>query len=327
MDWLRLSYSSLNTFESCARKFELDKLFQHSRIREDAFAADVGTAIHKGYQDWLIHQDRDKAVWEFLQAYPYELSQLEKFEDRSVQAALATLEDMFDSVPMMDYELAQIMRPATKEELALNPDAKFVQAPAIEVPFEIRFQNLMLPPTPKYPNGCGVAFIGYIDAIMRNIITDIFRTTDIKTHRRHLRDATAKYKFDSQQIPYGIVVDHVAGNRVEQFEVNYFDCFVDILEPRITLYPFLKTQEDLQEWLTTIILQIQRLQRFAELGFFPRTMGGCLFYNKPCRYLDPCMSRDSKVLTEWFLMGEDPTKEPEEEFQPWILTEIDPFGE
>lgn len=312
MDWLRLSYSSLNTFESCARKFELDKFYPHKMVRDDAFAADVGTAIHAGYQNFLVTQDRDAALWAFLESYPYRLEFMEKYDDRSCEAALATLEEMFESVAMLDYELAQIKK----------PDGTIV--PAIEVPFEIRFKGLTIPPTPRYPNGCGVSFVGYIDAILRNLVTDLFRTTDIKTHRRHLRDATAKYKYDSQQVPYGIVVDHVAGQPVEQFEVNYLDCFIDVVEPRVALYPFMKSSDDLQEWLTHRVLQIQQMQQYAQMGFFPRTSGGCLFYNKPCRYLDPCASRDAEVLKAWFLMGESAAQE--EDFKPWILTEIDPFG-
>lgn len=325
-EWLRISYSSLNTFESCARKYELDKLYPHRRIRDDAFAADVGSALHAGYQDFLIHQDRERATWKFMEAYPYELATQQKFDDRSVYAALATLDEMMDSIQMMDYELAHIIRPPTIAELAADANAKPVQVPAIEVPFEIRFSGIELAPTPKYPNGCGISFIGYIDAILRNIITEMYKTTDIKTHRRHLKDATAKYKFDAQQVPYGIVVDHIAGNRVEQFEVNYLDCYVDLLDPRVVLYPFLKSQEDLQEWLTTMVLKIQQLQRYAELQYFPRTTGGCLFYNRPCRYLDPCSSRDPELLQQWFLMGEEAGAGKEEEFQPWILTEIDPFA-
>lgn len=312
MDYLRMSYSSGNTFESCARKFELDKLYPKRLKREDAYAANTGSALHAGYQHYLANHDRDAATWAFMEAFPYELEFQETNDYRSFEACLATFEEMLDSLSLGDYALAKIKK----------PDGSVV--PATEVPFEIRFEGVHLPPTQKYPDGCGVAFIGYIDAIMQNLMTDMYRTLDIKTHRDRTHDRTGKYKFDSQQIPYGIVVDQIAGQSVEQFEVLYLDTYIDILEPSVKLYPFLKSQEDLQEWLLTRVMQFQSMERFASGGFWPRTSGGCMFYNRPCRYLEPCVSRDPRVLKEWFLMGE--TAADEETWNPWVTVTINPFG-
>lgn len=314
MEYLRMSYSSGNTFESCARKFELDKLYPKRLLREDAYAASTGQALHAGYQDFLVNRNVDQAIWAFMEAFPYELEFQELNDYRDFNACLSCLEEMLDSYALGDYALAQIKR----------PDGLIV--PAIEVPFEIRFEGIFLPPTPKYPNGCGVSFIGYIDAILRNLMTDQFRTMDIKTHRDRTIDRTGKYKYDSQQIPYGIVVDQIAGQPVEQFDVLYLDCFIDILEPRVKMYPFLKSQEDLREWLLTRVMQFQSMERFINGGFFPRTSGGCMFYNKPCRYLEPCISRDQNVLNQWFLMGENAAEE-KDDWNPWVTVSINPFGE
>ena len=188
--------------------------------------------------------------------------------------------------------------------------------PAIEVPFEIRFNGITL------PDGRGISFIGYIDAILRNHLTGLFRTLDIKTTRQSIVDATPKFKFDTQQIPYGVVVDHVAQGEVDSFEVLYLDCYIDILEPSVKLYPFMKTRNDVQEWCTNKLLQFQSIQRYMEVDYFPRTDSGCMFYNKPCRYLEPCVSRDRATLMEWFLLGEEPAKDSDE-FMPWIVADIE----
>lgn len=311
--YLRTSYSSGNTFESCARKFELDKLYPKRLRNDDAYAADTGSALHHGYQNFLATRDRDAATWAFMESFPYELEFRQENDYRDFNACMCTFDEMLDSYALGDYELAQIKK----------PDGTIV--PATEVPFEIRFEGLDLPPTLKYPNGCGVAFTGYIDAIMRNLMTDQFQTLDIKTHRDRTKDRTGKYKFDSQQIPYGLVVDHIAGQPIDQFSVLYLDCFIDILEPRVTRYPFLKSQEDLREWLLTRVMQYQSMQRFITGGFFPRTSGGCMFYNRPCRYLEPCVSRDPKVLNEWFLMGET-AEDRVDTWEPWVTVTINPFG-
>ena len=277
-DYLRVSYSSLNTYASCPRKFEFSKLYPRPSHREEYFAASVGTALHAGYQDYLINSDVESATWAFMRKYPFDLELMEDNLNRSFESCLATLDEMLASVQMADYEIAQIRK----------PDGSV--GAAIEVPFELRFDNFRL------PDGRGIAFIGYIDAILRNRITSIYRTMDIKTTRMKLNDATPKFQFDSQQVPYGIIVDHVAEGEVDEFEVLYLDCWIDLLEPTAELYPFKKRKQDVQEWITNKMIQFESITRFMESDYFPRTDGGCLFYNRPCQYMEPCQSRDREGL-------------------------------
>lgn len=312
---LRVSYSSLNTFESCPRRFEFDKLYPRLPRDSMAFAADVGTALHHGYQNYLVTQDEDQAIWAMLESYPFELEFVQEKDDRSMEAALSTLEKMFESVDMREYELAQIKK----------PDGTIV--PAIEVPFEIRFRGIDIPPCPKYPDGADIAFTGYIDAIMQNHLSGKYRTLDIKTNRDFSKDQTGKYQYDSQQLPYGIIVEHVVGGPINNFEVLYLDTLVDLTDPTVTLYPFAKTEDDIQEWLLTRILQFQMIQKYVQSDFFPRRSGGCMFYKKPCRYLTPCVSRDREMLFEWFMEGSTLDEaQADSPFEPWVVAEIDPFG-
>lgn len=318
---IRTSYSSLNTFSSCARKFEFDKLYpKPARVFEDNYAADVGTAIHAGYQHYLATHDRDSATWAFMLAFPFADEWNQENDYRSSVAALATLDEMFESIKMLEYELARIRRPNTPAELAAGLTDGVV-VPAVEVPFEIRFPGLDIRPCPALPEGASISVIGYIDAIMQNQMTGLYRTLDIKTSRMKLLDATGKFKFDSQQVPYGIVVEHMAQGEIESFEVLYLDCYIDILEPTVQLYPFVKHKRDLQDWATNKLIQFRQLASFAESDYFPRTDGGCLFYNRPCRYLEPCQSRDRKSLTEWFMLGAEEIQQPEP-FFPWVTAEI-----
>jgi hypothetical protein len=318
---LRVSYSSLNVFSSCPRKFEFDKLYpKPARVYDDNYAADVGSALHAGYQHYLTTHDREESIWAFMQAFPFadEWNQVNDY--RSAEASLATLEEMFDSAKMLEYELARIRRPNTQVEIDAGLTGGVV-VPAIEVPFEIRFPGLDIKPCPALPYGASLAVIGYIDAIMQNQIHGLYRTLDIKTSRMKLNDATGKFKYDAQQVPYGIVVDHIAQGEVESFEVLYLDCYIDILEPTVSLYPFIKSRHDLQDWATNKLIQFRQIAGFAESDYFPRTDGGCLFYNKPCRYLEPCASRDRDSLKALFNLHDEEVA-PAEEFFPWITAEV-----
>lgn len=317
-EYLEISYSSLNLADSCLRKFEFNKMFPRRARDSDAFAGDVGTALHHGYQDYLVSQDRDSAQWALMKDYPYTAEFNQRGDDRSLEACIATLDEMIDEAKMTEWELMTIRRPNTPAELDAGMTGGMI-VPAIEVPFELRLKGIAL------ADGRGVAFTGFMDAALRHLSHGSVRTMDIKTHRRTLEDATAKYKFDGQQIPYGIVLEHITGNPIEQFEVLYLDCFVDLIQPRVHLYEFVKDSTDLQEWLINTVLRVQRIQTAVQMDYFPRTDGGCMNWNRPCYFLDVCTIRDKDAIEDWLLMGEAP--EQRKRTQPWIIAEIDVFGE
>jgi hypothetical protein len=338
IDYLRVSYSSLNLFESCNRKFEFTKLYPRRARNFDNFAADVGTALHKGYQDYLATGDADSALWQLLLAYPHELSWQQENDFRSLEAAVNTLDAMIQSRVPDGWEVATIRRPLTQVELQANEDFKNdvknlglvspydprgVEVPAIEVPFELRIKGITL------PDGRGIAFTGFIDVIERDIAGSQFRCKDIKTHRAYPSPeyawkeqlGQAKYKYNAQQVPYGIVLEHILGKEVERFDVTYLDVFVDVASPEVKEYTYEKRAEDIQEWLMNTVMAAQRIQTGMEMDYFPRTSGGCLSWQKPCFYMKPCESRNRKAIEQWFLEGEEP--EHPEVTEPWILGVID----
>lgn len=316
-EFLALSYSSLNLADACMRKFEFNKLYPRRPRDSDAFAADVGTALHHGYQDFLIHQDLDKATWELMKDYPFMGEFEQKFDDRGLEACIATLEEMTHEANMTEWELMHIRRPNTTKEIEDGLTGGVV-VPAIEVPFSLRLKGITL------PDGRGVEYTGFMDAALRHRGHGAVRTMDIKTHRRTVADADPKYRFDSQQVPYGIVLEHLTGEAVTEFEVLYLDTYVDLVTPRVQLYEYRKDSEDLQEWLINTVLRVQAIQRAMEMDYFPRTDGGCLSWNRPCYFLEVCQTRDKNAITEWLLMGDEPESRPRE--QPWIIAEIDVFG-
>lgn len=313
-DFLRVSYSSLNLFASCARKFEFTKLYPRRARDKDNFAAEVGTALHRAYQNYLVELDEDKALWTLLESYPHELSWYQDDDYRSIEAAISTLEKMIANTEMAGWEVAYIMDPSGNS------------VPAIEVPFEIQFKGIRL------PDGRGLAVTGFIDAFMYHRTLNYYRTLDVKTHRRMESNpnridtvADAKYKYDTQQIPYGIVLEHIQQKPVDKFEVLYYDCFVDVGEPRARLYAYWKDQTDIQEWLLNTVLKLQQLVKYAEMDYFPRTDGGCLSFNNPCFYMNVCQSRNKDSIKAWFLEGQQPAHP--EYTVPWIVAEMNPFGE
>lgn len=302
MENLRISYSSLGVASTCLRKFELNKLYQHPARKFESIAMSAGTALHAGYQNYLVHRDLDKALWELSLVYPH-IHCWDEFDDRSWEACMATLVAMIEFGNHSEWDIAYIKNDLGEE------------VPAIEVPFEIELRGLTL------ADGRGISYVGFIDAIMERFRGKHYRTMDIKTHRSYMKDRTANFIFDTQQIPYGIVLEHALGKPIEEFEVDYLDCFLDILAPRVVPHTYKKTQESVSEWLISTMRQVDTITHFHKLGMFPRADHGCTFYNKPCKFLDICQVRNREDMQKLLLL-DGPAAE-EQEWKPWIKCFID----
>lgn len=300
---LDVSYSSLNLADHCLRKFEFRKFYPQKPWGDDQFAADVGKAMHSAIQSWCTDGDEDKAYWILMKEYPYVWEFHQERDDRSLEAAISTLEAVFDSDLMDNYELVEIR----------CPDG--VVRPAVEVPFEIELLGVTV------ADNVPVFYTGWIDMLMRNRSTGLVRPVDIKTTRVSSRDSTPKYKFDSQQIPYGFVAEHLQGIPLESFEVLYLECYLDLVEPRVIPYPFPKSREDLQEWMLNTLIRLGTIQRSMAMDYFPRTDGGCVSFMRPCYFLDVCETRNREAITDWLLEGYEPAEA--REWNPWVKIQLD----
>src|SRR3546814_2555509 len=77
----------------------------------DLFAAEVGKCLHEGFQNFLIHQSEEQAIWALLESFPYELEYYETKDDRSLEACVSTLESMMAYGNMEEWELLKIKKP------------------------------------------------------------------------------------------------------------------------------------------------------------------------------------------------------------------------
>jgi hypothetical protein len=284
--FLQISQNSRRTLTNCARRFEFTKLYQHPRQYEKSLAADAGTAIHEGYQEYLTSRDEQKAIWALMRSYPTERN-YDPYDDRSLEACFATLQAMIEYRELVTYELARIKK----------FDGTIV--PAVEVPFEITLSNFEL------PNGWGVQYIGFIDCVLFDRFADRYIVVDIKTHRNRREDLTGEYKFHGQTVPYGLVIQHITGEALNLFDVAYLTAFVDLRSPRPQLYKFTKDKEAIQDWIIKLVLDLRHLSDYIKLDHFPRTEGGCITFNTACQFLDVCASRNKDVIQRYFLLGQE----------------------
>src|ERR1700761_1328383 len=127
---LFLSHSSGRLLESCARKLEFRKMYAHPG-KDRSVPADMGTALHRGVQTYLITKDQDKAIIEYMLSYPIDLCQslMDKY---SLEAGYNTLMAIMNEQSLVEYELIKVN--------CLDG----VIRPAVEVPFQIDFTDYLL---------------------------------------------------------------------------------------------------------------------------------------------------------------------------------------
>lgn len=276
---LVLSHSSRSSFRRCTRLLEFGKMFGDASDQDEFFAAECGKALHEGTQEYLISHDENAAIMAFAIAFPYELEYM-KYENqaRSLEACYATLMQLIQS-PIMDrYELIHIK-------------TKFGDTrPAVEVPFAIEITDSPFP-LPIY-------FVGFIDAILYDRIDDVYLVNDIKTTRMRIDDYSTRYEYDEQTVPYGIILEHILGKKIDEFRVSYLSAFIDILEPRVTLYNFTKTQDHIYDWFRGLCEDIGRIAKYYSQQYFPRATNGetCFSFNRPCWFADYCANRNPEII-------------------------------
>lgn len=305
---LVLSHSTRTSYPRCNRLLEFNKMFGDNSDREEAFAAEVGKALHVGSQNYLVHKDENQAVMKFLMAYPHELEfqKPENHYGRSLEACYITLMSIINSNYLDQYELVNI-----KTQLPGQPIM-----PAIEVPFAFEIVNAPLP-IPVY-------FVGFIDAILFDKYDDRYLVTDVKTNRINVADKTVKYQYDEQTVPYGIILEHMLGKKIEEFRTSYLDAYIDIENPRVQLYSFLKTQEHINDWYKGLCLDIARIGKQYRDQWFPRATSGetCFSFNKPCWYAEECSVRDPSLLTK-LVGGPNRSGLFHDGQEPWVTVKLE----
>jgi hypothetical protein len=277
--------------------------------RGEGYAAEVGKALHEGLQDYWITGDKDSANYAMMMKYPYHLErEYDTYGDRSLEACYATLEMMIGANALRNREIATIE--------CLDG----VNRPAVEVPFEINFPDLTV-------GGLPVSYIGFIDAILFNRADGMYEVTDIKTTRdTALSNPAIKYKFDTQCLPYGFVLQRVLGKTLDAgFNVNYFHVYVDIQTPSAMLYPMPKSARHMQDWLQTFLYEIRDINDYVTSGWWPRNEDACIVYRKnKCGFYDLCDSRNHAAIQDMLLNGTDPVEvlKKQRPFEPWIAFDL-----
>ena len=266
---LRMSYSSRELFHSCERKFQLVKLVNDPPEREEREYFSHGHAFGAAVASYLLHGDRDLALFEcWLRYWP-----IIDTDEYNAYIAGALVQGAFFSLDQIrrDYEVAI-----------------FNDKPAIELSARINVN----------PEIYDVAFI---DVVLKHRETGIYGVFECKSTSSRLNDITPMYTNSGQTIGYSIIVDAIAGAAQSSFETIYFvgqmkgKSLEDVVFHTL---PMRRTVMDRLNWFITLGLDIQRLQAMQRMNYFPMRGGSCLKFNKPCAFFGTCNLRKTDTPRE-----------------------------
>lgn len=256
---LRLSHTSLELLHTCERKFQLEKLLISEVERGESAHLIFGKAWGAGVQSYLVHQDRDRAIFDCWLAYwPEEEIEGKKSEARALIALMRSFLAL-DTL-LLEYELVS-----------------FQDKPAIELSFRLDIDE-------------GYYFVGYIDAVLRNRFSGTYVVFEAKTTGLNLLDTSPLYKNSGQALGYSIALDQIVGQEVSDYGVLYFVCQLGKDLDQAKIYPlvFDKTLLDRFNWFLTLGLDVKHLKEMAELNVYPKRGDSCLQFMRPCPHFGIC---------------------------------------
>ena len=266
-------HSGLNTFGSCPRKWAFNKaIVNFSEDREAKTAADVGTAIHEGLQEYVISKDVDAALAKMALAHPIELNRGDNAAAYSLEAATITLLHAIESGELDNFVLATFIKDG-------------VRIPAVEIGFmvEIEMEHII------------IHLRGFIDLVVQSRASDQFMAIDIKTTtERGAESFDVKYKFDWQTTSYGIPLQGLLG--IEgSFDTGILGVGLSDRDPLVVFKPFRRKKADVEEYYYYLLDKCASIQRYWLAQRFPRDPKACLSFNKTCYFFNSC---DVSTVTE-----------------------------
>jgi len=305
------SHSIDNTFESCPRKFEFLNFFDRRPPRDSGHAADVGTALHEGWQAFLIALAEGKSKGEAMQAgylavlihYPWHSEAEQSTSVRSLENTVTMLREIMRRDEWDHYELIQI-------------DGRW----AVEVPFHIIHESLGTFEFAATGETCQFVTQGKIDAILRHKITGRVACWDAKTTITPEDLIRSEYTWSGQQVGYGQVLQALMGESLQSFDVYYLVARFSASDPpHVQVIPFEKSEENVEDYWLDKIDRLQRMQRYATQGRFPRRNGSCNAYQHECSCFNICPSRDTETILMWFqTIG----AVEQQGYEPWVTLEL-----
>lgn len=293
--FLEISHSTLNMFDLCPRKLEFSKLYGFN-LRDETTASAGGNALHAAVGEYLVSKDKQAAIFKLIQEYPIHLCKnpLWKWSLEACYGALIKIINYLDT--------------HTELELAYIGDT-----PAVEIPFMINIKHNIDGLMPVF-------YRGYIDFIFYNRLDNSYKVIDLKGTTFNTADYVPMWKYDSQCLPYAMLLKSALHEDLESLYVEYLVTKIDLVAPEIHPLEFHKSEQDIKEWAQDLMVRLQSIKTYIETEWFPRRSKGCINFGRLCKFYNICDTRNSKTIKA--MLSSMDLSEPQE-FEPLITLDLE----
>ena len=276
-----LSHSSIETFHSCPRKFEIYRM-NYAPKEKGTIDTAFGHAVGVGVQELLISnsdgvQLRDAntaylteyqiAIWKMFLSWEVPIDEVKPKSKKSFHTACLAVE-----------KYQHQLLPLLTEEWEL---AYFQGKPAVELGFIIKLPN-------------DYYYRGYVDAVLVNKKEKRFRVLELKTTGLSVVDIS-QYKNSFQGVGYGVILDKLAASMdyAADYYVDYL-VYKTVGQEFIT-FPFLKTAYQRAKWLSQLLLEADTIDMYLKRELFPTHGESCYNFYRQCQYFGLCERENSEL--------------------------------
>ena len=257
-----LSHSSIETFHSCPRKFEIYRM-NYAPKEKGTIDTAFGHAVGVGVQELLILSstkadeytyqednlrnigltDYQIAVWKMFLSWEVPIDEVKPKSKKSFHTACLAVE-----------KYQHQLLPLLTEEWEL---AYFQGKPAVELGFIIKLPN-------------DYYYRGYVDAVLVNKKEKRFRVL-------------------------GVILDKLAASMdyAADYYVDYL-VYKTVGQEFIT-FPFLKTAYQRAKWLSQLLLEADTIDMYLKRELFPTHGESCYNFYRQCQYFGICERENSEL--------------------------------
>lgn len=275
----QLSYSSVNTLNQCARKYELYKR-RSTRSSEESEQASVtfafGHVVGEGIQAVMRGEsERDVVMGMFLMWKP-DLFALHQRHKKSFWFAVLAIQKFIrlrEAGFLKEYDLVY-----------------YNGKPATELGFAITLPD-------------GFRLRGFVDAVLVHRETGEVIVLECKTTWSEVQPA--KYKNSAQGIGYSVVLDVVFPD-ISSYKVLYLVYHTGDRE--FTPIPFVKSYLQRAAWIRTLLLDVERIKMYEAAELYPMNGESCFSFGHECEYFQVCTMSTSSLTKNCSADQEDKTE-------------------
>lgn len=255
------SYSQLEQFYRCPRKFQLQKEraafnagYEQGMNVDFAF----GHAVGSGIQHYLMTRNLPESWINAMLAWSADWESEIAKKRKNLWGALIAVE-----------KFVHVWADSLDEwELVIMPDGK----PAVEVSISIHCGN-------------GYKHYMHVDLVMRNRRTGKIAVWDAKTTGFN-EPEEALYANSSQALGYAVALEYILGTEVFDYEVFYL--VYSSTDREWTLLPFNKNFLESAEFVKDLVITQDMITNYDEMEFYPKRGASCYEFFRRCEFFGEC---------------------------------------